>query len=56
MEFDVFLQGTVFVDVVLTGLAGPLERGTEVMAEGMGTCPGGIARGEYVGQRLFEAA
>jgi sugar/nucleoside kinase (ribokinase family) len=52
MEFDVFLQGTVFVDVVLTGLAGPLERGTEVMAEGMGTCPGGIANLAVAASRL----
>src|SRR5215468_7292203 len=52
MEFDVFLHGTVFVDVVLTGLAGPLERGTEVMAEGMGTCPGGIANLAVAASRL----
>lgn len=52
MEFDVFLSGTVFVDVVLTGLAGPLQRGTEVMADGMGTSPGGIANLAIAASRL----
>ena len=43
VEFDVFVQGTVFSDLVLTGLPTLPTRGTEVYAEGMGTSPGGTA-------------
>ena len=42
-EFDVLLQGTVYFDVVLTGLPMLPAQGTEVMAEGMGSSLGGIA-------------
>lgn len=42
-EFDVFLTGTVFLDVIFTGLEAPPALGTEVWAEGMGSSPGGIA-------------
>lgn len=41
--FDVFLTGTVFLDVIFTGLEAPPELGTEVWSEGMGSSPGGIA-------------
>jgi sugar/nucleoside kinase (ribokinase family) len=51
-EFDVFLQGTVFFDVVLTGLPSLPLRGTELMAEGMGSCPGGIANLAVAASRL----
>ncbi len=51
-EFDVFLQGTVFFDVVLTGLPSLPARGTEVLAEGMGSCPGGIANLAVAASRL----
>jgi sugar/nucleoside kinase (ribokinase family) len=51
-EFDVFLQGTVFYDVVLTGLPALPARGTEVMAEGMGSSPGGIANLAIAASRL----
>ncbi|HYU66678.1 MAG TPA: PfkB family carbohydrate kinase, partial [Jatrophihabitantaceae bacterium] len=51
-DFDVFLQGTVFFDVVLTGLPSLPVRGTELMAEGMGTCPGGIANLAVAASRL----
>lgn len=40
---DLALSGTVFFDIVLTGLAAPPSSGTEVDADGMGSCPGGIA-------------
>ena len=43
MTVDVFVQGTVFLDVVMTGLHGRPGPGTEVFTDGMGTCPGGIA-------------
>lgn len=52
MEFDVFLQGTVFYDVVLTGLPALPARGTEVFAEGMGSAPGGIANLAVAASRL----
>lgn len=42
-EFDVFLYGMVFLDIVFTGLESMPAGGTEVWAEGMGSCPGGIA-------------
>ena len=52
MEFDVFLQGTVFYDVVLTGLPALPARGAEVYAEGMGSAPGGIANLAVAASRL----
>src|SRR5690348_16491757 len=52
MEFDVFLQGTVFYDVVLTGLPALPARGTEVYADGMGSAPGGIANLAVAASRL----
>lgn len=51
-EFDVFLQGTVFYDVVLTGLPSLPVKGTEVYAEGMGSAPGGIANLAVAASRL----
>src|SRR5664279_4228742 len=51
-SFDLLLQGTVFLDVVLTGLHGVPERGTEVLADGMGSCPGGIANLASAASRL----
>jgi sugar/nucleoside kinase (ribokinase family) len=41
--FDVFLSGTVFLDIIFTGLAGPPASGTEIFTEGMGCSPGGVA-------------
>ncbi|MDO5628700.1 MAG: PfkB family carbohydrate kinase [Mobilicoccus sp.] len=41
--FDVFLQGTVFLDIIFSGLAAMPRGGQEVWADGMGSCPGGIA-------------
>ncbi|WNV84316.1 PfkB family carbohydrate kinase [Umezawaea sp. Da 62-37] len=41
--FDVLLSGTVFLDIIFTGLPRPPAAGTEVWADGLGSCPGGIA-------------
>jgi sugar/nucleoside kinase (ribokinase family) len=51
-EFDLLLQGTVFLDVVLTGINGLPARGTEILADGMGSCPGGIANLAIAASRL----
>ncbi|WP_020500431.1 carbohydrate kinase family protein [Sciscionella marina] len=51
-EFDVFLYGTVFLDIVFTGLHALPDAGTEVMADGMGSCPGGIANLAIATSRL----
>ncbi|MET9496973.1 PfkB family carbohydrate kinase [Streptomyces sp. NPDC006552] len=40
---DVYLTGTVFLDIVFTGLDTAPVRGTESWARGMGSSPGGIA-------------
>ncbi|HEY5222022.1 MAG TPA: PfkB family carbohydrate kinase [Microbacteriaceae bacterium] len=42
-EFDVFLAGPVFMDIVLAGMEHAPVLGTESWAASMGTCPGGIA-------------
>ncbi|GAA3756187.1 carbohydrate kinase family protein [Salinactinospora qingdaonensis] len=49
---DLALSGTVFFDIVLTGLAAPPASGTEVDAEGMGSCPGGVANLAVAASRL----
>ncbi len=51
-DCDLFLQGTVFFDLVLTGLDSVPARGTEVFADGMGSCPGGIANLAIAASRL----
>ena len=51
-QFDVFVQGMVFLDIVFTGLHELPRPGTEVWAEGMGSCPGGIANLAVAGSRL----
>jgi sugar/nucleoside kinase (ribokinase family) len=51
-RFDLFVYGTVFLDIVFTGLAQPPGAGTEVWAEGMGSCPGGIANLAIAASRL----
>ncbi len=47
-----FLQGIVFLDVIFTGLAAMPRGGQEVWAEGMGSCPGGIANLAVASARL----
>src|SRR5271155_4953158 len=49
---DLFMHGTVFFDVVFTGLDSPPVRGTEIQASGMGSCPGGIANLAIAASRL----
>ena len=50
--FDVVLAGTVFLDIIFTGLPEVPRAGTEVWAEGMGSCPGGIANLAVASSRL----
>lgn len=40
---DVYLTGTVFLDIIFTGLDRAPVRGTESWARGMGSSPGGVA-------------
>jgi sugar/nucleoside kinase (ribokinase family) len=49
---DVFMSGTVFLDVVFTGLSDPPAPGTEVWADGMASCPGGVANLAIAASRL----
>jgi sugar/nucleoside kinase (ribokinase family) len=49
---DVFVHGTVFLDIVMTGLGTPPVPGTEVFTAGMGSCPGGIANLAVAAGRL----
>jgi len=51
-EFDVFLHGTVFLDIIFTGLPTLPVGGTEVWANGMASCPGGIANLAVATSRL----
>ena len=51
-KFDLFVHGTVFLDVVFTGLPSLPLRGTEIQASGMGSCPGGIANLAIAASRL----
>ncbi|HEY5180298.1 MAG TPA: PfkB family carbohydrate kinase [Dermatophilaceae bacterium] len=51
-EFDLFLCGTVFLDIIFTGMAAMPSGGTEVLAEGMGSSPGGIANLAIASSRL----
>ncbi|WP_131762435.1 carbohydrate kinase family protein [Actinomadura fibrosa] len=40
---DVFLTGRVFMDMIFTGLPGLPPPGTELVTDGLGSAPGGIA-------------
>jgi len=51
-QFDVFVWGTVFLDLIFAGLPSPPTPGTEVWAEGMASCPGGIANLAVAASRL----
>lgn len=50
--FDLFLAGTVFFDLIFTGLPRLPGDGTEVWADGMGSCPGGVANVAIAASRL----
>lgn len=51
-DVDVFVWGTVFLDIIMTGLTRLPDGGQEVWAEGMGSCPGGIANLAVAARRL----
>jgi sugar/nucleoside kinase (ribokinase family) len=51
-QYDLFVHGTVFFDVVFTGIGSLPVRGTEIQASGMGSCPGGIANLAIAASRL----
>lgn len=51
-SFDLFLQGMVFLDIIFTGIAKMPPGGGEVWADGMGSCPGGIANLAVAASRL----
>ena len=51
-ELDVFMHGTTFFDMVLTGLPSLPQAGTEMDAIGMGSCPGGVANLAVAASRL----
>jgi len=42
-ELDVFLTGQVFMDMIFTGLPGLPPPGTELVTDGLGSAPGGVA-------------
>ncbi|MGW3492258.1 carbohydrate kinase family protein [Streptomyces sp. NPDC001020] len=42
-SWDVYLTGSVFLDIIFTGLDSAPVRGTESWARGMGSSPGGVA-------------
>lgn len=51
-DIDVLVWGTVFLDIIFTGLKRLPEGGEEVWADGMGSCPGGIANLAVAARRL----
>ncbi len=51
-DFDLFLQGTVFLDIIFTGLTELPKSGQETWAQGMGSSPGGIANLAIAASRL----
>lgn len=42
-ECDIFLSGTVFLDIIFTGMLNAPSGGHEVWTDGMGSSPGGVA-------------
>lgn len=51
-DFDVFMHGTVFFDLIFTGLEAVPPPGVELQASGMGSSPGGIANLATASSRL----
>ncbi|GAB3052431.1 PfkB family carbohydrate kinase [Intrasporangium mesophilum] len=51
-DLDVFVWGTVFLDMIFAGLPSAPQPGTEVWAEGLASCPGGIANLAVAARRL----
>jgi sugar/nucleoside kinase (ribokinase family) len=51
-RLDLFVAGTVYLDIIFTGLTALPAPGTEVWTRGMGSCPGGIANMAVAASRL----
>lgn len=51
-DLDVLMTGSVFLDLVFTGLAEVPTPGTEIWADGMGSSPGGICNLAVAASRL----
>ena len=51
-EVDVLLQGMVFLDIIFSGLDRLPAGGEEIWADGMGSCPGGVANLAVAAARL----
>lgn len=51
-DFDVFVWGTVFLDMIFAGMPSAPTPGTEVWADGLASCPGGIANFATASRRL----
>ncbi len=49
---DVFLAGTVFIDMIFSGLEGLPRPGTEIYTKGLGSAPGGAANMAVAMSRL----
>lgn len=49
---DLIVQGTLFQDIVMTGLSALPAPGTEVHCDGMASCPGGVANMAVAARRL----
>ncbi|MBP1325331.1 sugar/nucleoside kinase (ribokinase family) [Leucobacter exalbidus] len=51
-QLDLFLTGPLFFDIIFTGLHADPQPGTETMADGMGSLPGGVANMAVAAARL----
>lgn len=52
VPFDLFVSGTVFLDMIFTGLRSAPVGGQEILSEGMGSSPGGVANLAVAASRL----
>jgi sugar/nucleoside kinase (ribokinase family) len=50
--YDLFLAGTVFLDIIFSGMLKPPTRGHEIWTDGMGSSPGGVANLAVAAARL----
>ncbi|MFY0407144.1 carbohydrate kinase family protein [Solicola sp. PLA-1-18] len=50
--FDVLVAGTVFLDIIFTGMAAAPVGGREILTDGMGSSPGGAANLAIAASRL----
>ncbi|WP_219108891.1 carbohydrate kinase family protein [Austwickia sp. TVS 96-490-7B] len=51
-DIDLFVHGMVFLDIIFTGVPAMPHGGQEIWADGMGSCPGGIANLAVAAARL----